>query len=122
MSGQRFSLTPQPLKTSENDVREACLQLLRLSGWWPIRQHVGQFRTSDGRMIKVGVPGDPDYAVLRSPGFFLETKAPEGNLSPVQVERIGRLRAMCGLDTVVVSDVSELKAFLDQRERSLRST
>ena len=51
----RFRLTPDGrLRLSENDVRKACLDLLRTHGWWPIRQHVGRLRAPKGDWIQVG--------------------------------------------------------------------
>jgi hypothetical protein len=110
----RFILRPLRPKVSENDVRTACLQVLRLRGYWPVRQHVGKFKTVHGNWISVGEPGDPDYAVLTAPGFFLETKRPGNDLSPAQIARIRDLEVLCGLKTVVVGDVEQLIEWLDR--------
>ena len=115
-----FRLKADKLVLSENDVRKACLDLLRARGWWPIRQHVGVF-TPIGRpdhKVQIGVVGDPDYAVVRVPSFFMETKRPGGKLSDDQHKRIDILRQFYGLDTVVVSDVEELVEWLAKHERS----
>ena len=120
---------PPPLKISENDVRDACLQVLKLRGWWPVRQHVGRFQSASKSWVNIGVPGDPDYAIMQTrmqcphcrqqisaPGFFLETKRPGGILSEIQQIRIKQLKTLSGMDTVVVADVADLVAFLDGRE------
>ena len=110
--------SPTALKLSENDVRKACLDVLRLHHWWPIRQHVGLFTTPDGRKVTIGEKGDPDYVVVRAPSFFLETKRPGGVLSEQQRERIAVLRQFYGLETVVVESVEELIDWLDRHQRS----
>jgi hypothetical protein len=56
-----FRLTPQRIQLSENDVEEACVNLLRYRGYWPVRQHVGKVRTPDDRWITLGAPGLPDW-------------------------------------------------------------
>lgn len=113
-----FHLKPPQLKISENDVRAACLQALQLNGWWPIRQHVGRFQTKHGDWVNIGVAGDPDYAIVRAPAFFLETKRPGGTLSDTQLDRIAKLKILSGLDTIVVDNAESLMNWLQQRERS----
>jgi hypothetical protein len=108
-----FRLRPDGrLHYSENDVRRACLDALRYRGWWPIRQHVGLFKIGDD-WVKIGEAGDPDYAVIRPPSFFLETKRPGAKLSAVQQKRIAALDELCGVKTVVISSVEELVDWLD---------
>jgi hypothetical protein len=111
----RFRLKPARLPVRENHVEKACLDLLRFTGWWPIRQHVGRFRAPDGSWITIGEAGDPDYAVLRAPGFFLETKAPDGVLAEIQKDRIMKLERFYKLETAVVTDVGELERWLKSR-------
>jgi hypothetical protein len=113
-----FRLKSPKLKLSENDVRRACLDLLRVHHWWPIRQHVGLFKTRGDNFIRIGEAGDPDYVVIRPPSFFLELKRPGGQLSDEQVVRINQLRQFYGLETVVVESVEELIQWLDRHERS----
>jgi hypothetical protein len=117
-SNPQFRLKPPKLKLSENDVKKACLDLLRLRQWWPIRQHVGLFRTVDQRKIQIGVTGDPDYVVIKAPSFFLELKKPGGKLSDDQRARIKTLKQFYGLDTVVVEGVEELIEWLDRHKHS----
>jgi hypothetical protein len=116
----RFRLTPEKLQLSENDVRKACLDVLRLRHWWPIRQHVGLFTPHGrpGEIINIGEKGDPDYVVVKAPSFFLETKRPGGKLSATQVARIDQLRQFYGLETVVVESVEDLIAWLERREQT----
>jgi len=115
----RFRLkSPAALQLSENDVRKACLDVLRVHQWWPIRQQVGLFKTADKRWIRIGEIGDPDYVVIKPPSFFLELKRPGGELSPEQVARIHQLRQFYGLETVVVESVEELMEWLERYERS----
>ena len=111
---KRFQLKPPVVRTSENDVRKACLDILRLRHWWPIRQHVGLYKTPDGRWIRIGEVGDPDYVAVKPPSFFLETKRPGGELEPEQIKRISDLKTFYGMDTAVVESVEELIDWLDQ--------
>jgi hypothetical protein len=114
----QFRLKGDKIQLSENDVREACLGLLRAHHWWPIRQHVGLFKTRDGRWINIGENGDPDYAVIKAPSFFLELKRPGGTLSVAQQERIEQLNRFYGLQTLIVDDAEQLVEWLKQHERS----
>jgi hypothetical protein len=91
---------------------------LRLRQWWPIRQHVGKFQTKDLRWISIGETGDPDYAVIKAPSFFLELKKPGGELSAEQRDKIFQLKQFYGLETVVVESVEELIEWLDRHDRS----
>ena len=114
-----FQLKGQKIQLSENDVRKACLTLLRAHRWWPIRQHVGLFNPV-GRpkeVITMGETGDPDYVVVKAPSFFLETKRPGGKLSAEQRDRILQLRQFYGLETLVVEDVEELMEWLNRQPR-----
>jgi hypothetical protein len=115
----QFQLKPPRVKLSENDVESACLDLLRLRGYWPTRMHAGLFKSVDGkRWIKGVERGTPDWAVLIKPSFFLEVKRPGGILSEVQREKIFQLEKFFDLQTVVVEDVEELVARLDRHQRS----
>lgn len=116
-----FRLKGDRLQLSENDVRKACLDVLRAHRWWPIRQHVGVFNPI-GRpksIVTIGEVGDPDYVVICPPSFFLETKRPGGKLSEEQRKRIDLLKQFYGLETVVVESVEELVAWLESHERKL---
>ena len=115
--GFRLTLS-KGLQLSENDVKKACLDVLRYRHWWPIRQHVGLFTAPDGNKVSIGETGDPDYAVIKAPSFFLELKRPGGKLSDGQVKRIDALKRFYGLDTVVVESVEELIQWLERYERS----
>ena len=113
----RFRLRPPSVDVSENDVKKGCLDLLRLNGWWPIRQHVGLFKTPDGRFVHMGVVGDPDYVIVKAPSFFLELKRPGGELRPEQSDRIFQLRQFYGLETLVVDGAEELMEWLNRQKR-----
>lgn len=108
----RFRLTSPKIKLSENDVERACLDLLRYRRLYPLRQQSGQFKTSDGRWIRIGVPGIPDYVI---PAFFIEVKRPGGLLSEVQRVKIDELNRHWDLETAVVESVEELIAWLGKR-------
>jgi hypothetical protein len=110
---------PPPL--SENDVERACLDLLRVRGYYPARQHVGTFKTSDGRWIRLGERGLPDYMVIhaRHPGFMLEVKREAGGgLSADQRFKIQQLTLGYRLRVAVVASSRELAEWLTGHERS----
>ena len=128
-----FQLTPQGrIQVSEKDVTKACLDLLRIHHWWPIRQHVGRFLPGRAygllcahcreavrkSWITIGETGDPDYAVIKAPSFFLELKRPGGALSQDQEERHFQLENFYGLQTIKASGPEELRDYLRRRERS----
>jgi hypothetical protein len=117
-----FKLKSQVLRLSENDVEKACLDLVSLHGYYPIRLHAGLFRSADGKRWIRGVDkGTPDYIVLGKLGkrvFFLEVKRPGEHLRPDQEKKIWELEAFYSLDTAVVDNVEELAAWLARRERS----
>ena len=116
----RFRLTPDGrLRLNENDVRKACLDVLRTHGWWPIRQHVGRLRAPHGDWIQVGEAGDPDYAVIRAPSFFIEFKRPGARPSETQQKRHQILERSYGLETIVVASVEDPVAWLSQKEKKL---
>lgn len=118
MTAQRFRLKAQRVQLLENDVEKAALDLLRYRGWWPIRLHAGLFRSWDGKRAIHGLEkGTPDYVVVRSPAFFMETKRPGGILSDEQKAMIDRLERFNGLKTIVVEGVEELVAWLDRHNR-----
>ena len=116
MNQPRFQLKGDRIQLSENDVRKTCLDALRAHHWWPIRQHVGVFNPvgRPSHVVTIGVPGDPDYVVVRPPSFFLETKRPGGRLSDAQVARIETLRQFYNLETLVVESIDQLTDWLDQ--------
>jgi hypothetical protein len=109
---------PPPL--SENDVERACLDLLRVRGYWVKRQHVIRCKTQDGRWITIGEKGDPDYVALHGkyPGFHLEVKRPGGGLSADQRFKIQQLTLGYRLRVAVVASSRELAEWLTGHERS----
>ena len=119
MSMSRFRLKGQKLRLTENDIERQVIDLLRWRGYYVIRQHVGLFKTPDGRCVQIGEAGLPDYAVIHSrhPGFLLEVKRPGGRTSPTQDRMLERLQIGYRLAVVVVSDVKVLSAWLDRHEK-----
>src|SRR5262245_3900185 len=116
---RRFKLTsPRPPRLTENDVEAACLDLLRYRGYYPIRLHVGTFRTLDGGWMRVGDVGLPDYVVLHAtlPGFLMETKRPGGKLRPQQATKRVELKLAYDLEVVAIDSTEALSRFLRQRE------
>lgn len=115
---KRFKLTAGP-KLRENDIEAACLDLLRLRGYYVTRQQSGLFKTPDGRWVRIGTPGVPDYTALHRvyPGFLMECKRPGGGgLSPEQVRKIFEIQAGYRLAVVVIDDVEELHRWVIEHE------
>ena len=104
----------------ENDVETACLDLLRYKGYWPIRLHVGVFRTAAGGWLTIGERGTPDWCAIhgRHRGFLLEVKRPGREPSPEQLRKIDQLRRGYGLEVAVVDSSGALKTWLETHERS----
>lgn len=116
-----FRLTAPRL--TENHVERACLDLLRLRGYWSARLHAGTFKTVDGaRWIKGVAKGTPDYGALHEfyPGFLLEVKRPGEKPSPEQEFKHWEIRAGYRLSIATVDDVSRLATWLDAHELSAR--
>lgn len=110
-----FRLKHEKIQLSENDVERACVDLLRLHGYYVVRLQSGLFKTPDGRWIRVGETGLPDYVCVRS-DFFLEVKRPKGKLSDAQREKIFELEA-CGFHVATIDSVERLEAWLSEHER-----
>lgn len=111
----RFRLTSPRVKLAENDVERACIDLLRLHGYYVVRLQSGLLKTPDGRWIRVGEPGLPDYCVIKR-DFFLEVKRPGGKLNPAQVNKIFELEA-CGFQVAAIDSVERLEAWLGEYEK-----
>jgi len=121
----RFRLTsPKAPKLSENDVERGVLDYLRLRGYYPIRLHVGRFRTKDDRWITIGDPGIPDYIAAHEiyPAVFVETKAPGKVLRATQGSKVWELRTGYRLAVTVADGVEALASFLDQHEARHRGS
>jgi hypothetical protein len=113
-----FRLTSPQLR--ENDIESACLDLLRIRGYFVVRNHAGTFKTLDGRrFIKGAERGTPDYAALhkRFPAFLLETKRPKGELADIQAYVIQKISIGYGIPTATVKSARELLEWLEAHER-----
>jgi hypothetical protein len=121
-----FRLRGEKIALTENDVEKACLDALRYRRIYPLRLHSGLFLHADRaviealqragvryRMITVGEPGIPDYAIPRG---FMEVKAPGQKVSEVQREKILTLRDHWDLKTAVITSVDELSELLARNE------
>ena len=113
---KRFRLTSPRIKLVEDDVEKACIDLLRLRGYYVVRLQSGLFRTPDGRWVRIGEPGLPDYAVIKR-DFFLEVKRPGGKLSAAQVEKVFELEKAYGIAVATVDRVEHLARWLDDHEK-----
>lgn len=112
-----FKLSPPP-PLRERDVISACLDLLRYKGYFPIRVHSGLFKTLDGRILRMGEPGIPDYACVheRYPGFLLETKRPGKVPTPDQEKKAQEIRLGYHLAVAAADDVAALARWIDKHE------
>jgi hypothetical protein len=115
---EHFRLTPPP-RLKENDVERACLDLLRIRGYWVARLHAGRFKSADGKRWITGVEkGTPDYAAVheRFPGFLMEVKRPGADATPEQKSKIMEIRLGYHLAITVVDTVDALAVWLRQHE------
>ena len=86
----RQQLEFMPTKTklpaiTERMVTEAAIGWLRAKGWTCVRLQSGLLGTKDGRKMRVGTPGLPDwFAVKRDKYCFVELKSPGKELSAAQ--------------------------------------
>lgn len=111
----RFRLTAPHLKLVENDVEKACIDLLRAKGYYVVRQQSGLLKTPDGRWIRVGEAGLPDYVCVKC-DFFLEVKRPGGKVNDAQRRKIWELEA-CGFHVAVIDSVERLQTWLADYEK-----
>lgn len=115
---KRFALTTYRPKLSENDVERACLDLLRVRGYYPIRLQSGRFKTVDDRWITIGEKGIPDYILAHRiyPAFLLETKRPKGERSEEQRKKHFELTVAYRLAVATVDRVEILGPWLNEHE------
>jgi hypothetical protein len=113
----RLRHPPHP-KLVEDDVERACLDYLRARGYRPFRQQSALLKTPDGRWIRVGEIGVPDYLIMHTlyPAFLLETKRPKGKLSDDQMKKLYELTEIYKLQAVVADDVDTLRIWVPQHE------
>lgn len=122
-----FRLTGDKIRLTENDVEAACVDLLRAHRHYPLRQQSGRFIAADREVVRalqnagvrfrwvtVGEPGIPDYVI---PRWFVEVKAPGGEVSQVQRQKISTLAEYWGLTTAITDSVDELAAWLARQEK-----
>jgi hypothetical protein len=115
----RFRLTSPKVKLVENDVERACVDLLRLRGYYVVRLQSGLFRTPDGRWIRIGEPGLPDYACIKN-DFLMEVKRPGAKPNASQVSKIFELEAVRKIAVATVDSPEHLIRWLDEREKKER--
>jgi hypothetical protein len=83
---------------SENEVEAEIISWLRAGGWICRRQHVGVFRTMDGRKLRLGELGECDWRCMKAVDgakvkyFELECKATGKTPEPEQREYIAKRR------------------------------
>ena len=77
---------PKPLlRLSEREVVAQCIGVLRTQGYTCIRLNSGLLQTPDGRRIRIGDTGMPDWIVLRGSEYcLLEIKATGKSLTAEQ--------------------------------------
>ncbi len=95
------------MKLSEKQVTEQAIDWLTAQGWTCLRLQSGLLRTPDGRYIRAGKKGVPDWICLRRGYYFLmETKAPGKPLSADQSQWINTTKTQ--LTFVRVDDLDDL--------------
>ena len=113
-----FRLTSPELV--EDDIEKACIDLMHIRGYYVLRLQSGLFKTPDGRWVRVGVPGLPDYCAIHQKhrGFLLEVKRPRKKPKPHQDQFIRELRMGYGLSIFVADSAKALAQFLTRHEHS----
>jgi len=126
-----WNLTSPPIKLTEDDVVQQCLDVLHYHHYWPVRQHAGRLIAPDEpvvrvlretgtrfRWITVGATGLPDWALIHPerPGFLMEVKRPGAKLSRQQQAKHLELK-LWPLEIAVVDNVEPLLAWLKEREK-----
>lgn len=77
--------TSKPPKLSERQITGQVIGVLQTQGWLAIRLNSGLLQTPDGRRIRIGEKGGPDWIVLRGREYvLLELKATGKHLTPEQ--------------------------------------
>lgn len=115
--------SPRQIRLTENDIEQQCLDVLRYRGYYIQRQHVGKYRTLDGKRIITAAPeGEPDYTATHGihRAFLLEIKAPGKKTSPKQDQRIFEIKLGYQLNIAVVDSLSALLDFLQQHETNTK--
>jgi hypothetical protein len=113
-----FRLKPPLPAGRERDIVNACLDLLRVRQYYPVRLQSGLFKTPDDRFVRIGEPGLPDYVAVHElyPAVFVEFKRRGGKPRPEQIEKIQILRDVLRLAVAVVDDPAALAEFLTTHE------
>ncbi len=108
---RHFKLKP-PLapQLSEDDVERSCRDLLAYRGWYVVRLQSGLFKTPDGRFVRMGSPGLPDYICVHQthPGFFLETKRQKGQLTLVQQQKHFEIATAFKIPVITINEPNDL--------------
>jgi hypothetical protein len=108
LGGQKAKRAPRSLKLSEKTVTQACRDWLRVERWYTIRLNSGLMATPDGRRIRVGEKGLPDWIAVRGGDYTLiEMKASGKKLSEDQ-EAFFRFAAANGLNAIWCDGVGSL--------------
>jgi hypothetical protein len=103
-------------KITENQATVDCLAWVRQLGWYAHRNQVGLFYTRDGRPVKIGVEGTPDWLLLHPEHgiVWLEMKSSTGKPSKLQRERLAMLRHLGFRVGVARSVMGLAKLFEDE--------
>jgi hypothetical protein len=81
---------------SENEVTKAVVRFLQERKWIAKRRNVGLFYTRDGRPVRIGTPGEPDwFFVHRQHGHLeIEMKKPGEKPDQRQQEYLATMNAL----------------------------
>ena len=98
------------MKLTEKQVTEQVIGYLRTRGWYCVRLNSGLVSTPDGRRLRVGKKGLPDWVVFRAVQYcFLEIKATGKGLRMEQDEWYADARAK-GITATWTDDLENIKA------------
>lgn len=85
-----------PSSVLERDVTAAVVRFMTERGWVAKRRNVGLLYTKDGRPVRIGKPGEPDWMfVHRQHGYLeVEMKRPGQTPDKHQAEYLATVRAL----------------------------
>jgi hypothetical protein len=109
---------PKQPRLRENQVIDACLDLLHTRGYKEHRLPCGKYRAPNGDWQQWYDAGTPDYAMMhpRYPGFYIEFKRPGAQPSKAQEMKHRELEAGWRFRVAVIDSVDVLIAFLREHE------
>ncbi|WP_169720680.1 VRR-NUC domain-containing protein [Thermodesulfovibrio yellowstonii] len=105
----------------ESCLVRACIELLVLKGYFPIRNNSGMLVIKEKdrtRAVKMGMKGSADIIACSPEGKFvaIECKTSRGRLSKAQQEFLNKVQSIGGI-ALVIRNIDDLIKFLEGKGR-----